>query len=253
MIDALRSILLRLLRVPPEPAPPPGDAATLKTFRAAPRYFHYRVARWVLQQAGALAGALFGFLGVRSVFGHTGFAADWFMWAEAVFIAGYVLQLPVSFVIMRLDFELRWYMLTDRSLRVREGIISVKEKTMTFANVQNLEVRQNPLQRLFGISSLAVRAAGGGPKGSSVSSDSSGSHEARFEGVDNAEEIRAVIRERVRRHRDAGLGDPDEPVLIPVASASPPGAAGAGETAVLDAAREVLAEVRALRVSRSRR
>jgi uncharacterized membrane protein YdbT with pleckstrin-like domain len=253
MLDALRSILLRILRVPPEPAPPPGDAATLRTFRAAPRYFHYRVARWVLQQAGTLVGALFGYLFVRSIFGRIGFAADWLMWAEAVFIAGFIIQLPVSFAIMRLDFELRWYMLTDRSLRVREGIISVKEKTMTFANVQNLEVRQNPLQRLFGISNLAVRAAGGGSKGSSGSSDSSGSHEARFEGVDNAEEIRGVIRERVRLHRDAGLGDPDEPTLLAPASGSLPGAAGGEGTAVLEAAREVLAEVRALRVSGSRR
>lgn len=36
-------------------------------------------------------------------------------------------------------------------------------------------------------------------------------HEAYFHGVDNAEEIRAAIRDRVKLHRDAGLGDPDEP------------------------------------------
>ncbi|HSJ07219.1 MAG TPA: PH domain-containing protein [Longimicrobiales bacterium] len=250
MLDALRSTLLRILRVPSEPAPPPGDAATLRTFRAAPRYFHYRVARWVLQQAGTLAGLVFGYMFARSVLGRVGFTTDWIMWAEAAFIAGFVIQLPVSFAIMRLDFELRWYMLTDRSLRVREGIVSVKEKTMTFANVQNLEVRQNPLQRLFGISNVAVRAAGGGSKGSSGSSDGGGTHEARFEGVDNAEEIRRVIRERVRRHRDAGLGDPDEPAdLAPVTALVRHAAAGGDD--VLDAARAVLAEVRALRAARS--
>jgi hypothetical protein len=37
MLEALRCHLLRLLRVPPEPATPPGEA-DVRIFRAAPRF-----------------------------------------------------------------------------------------------------------------------------------------------------------------------------------------------------------------------
>lgn len=36
-----------------------------------------------------------------------------------------------------------------------------------------------------------------------------------FRGVDNAEAIRDIVREGVRRQKDSGLGDPDEPVHAP--------------------------------------
>lgn len=249
MLEPLRALLLRVLRVPPEPEAPPGDPATLRTFRASPRYFRYRVTRWLLKQIGAVIGLFFGYFAFRAFLGRVGFDHIFVALAEVVFIAGFIIQLPVSYAIMRLDFELRWYILSDRSLRIREGIVSVREQTMTFANIQNLEIRQNPLEQIFGISNVAVRAAGGGP-GSKGPPGQSGSgsdmHEARFQGVDNAEEIRAVIRERVRLHRDAGLGDPDEPAAGVIARAD----SAADAWGVLDAARSVLAEVRALRAAR---
>ena len=57
-------------------------------------------------------------------------------------------------------------------------------------------------------------------------------HVAYFRGVDNADEIRDLLREGVRLQRDAGLGDPDEP---------------APDTDVHAAMTELLAEARALR------
>jgi uncharacterized membrane protein YdbT with pleckstrin-like domain len=152
-------------------------------------------------------------------------------------------QIPVSFALMRLNYELRWYMLTDRSLRIRSGILSVREQTMMFANVQNISVRQNPVQRVFGISNVAVRTAGGGSGGGGYPPGSgtqeSGMHEAVFEGVDNAEEIRAVIRDRIRRQRDAGLGDPEDVVL--------PERTGDAADPVLAAAHVLRDEARSLR------
>ena len=41
-------------------------------------------------------------------------------------------------------------------------MFKVQEKTMTFSNVQNVSIRQGPMQRLFGIADLEVRTAGGG-------------------------------------------------------------------------------------------
>jgi membrane protein YdbS with pleckstrin-like domain len=238
MREAVRARLLGVLRVPDRPAAPPGDPGMLRTFRAAPGYFRYSVVAWLLKQLSAAVGLLFSYLFLRNVAGGVPFG--YFGTMEQLFIALYVLQLPFSFLLLRLDFEMRWYMLTDRSLRIRHGILSVREQTMTFANVQNISVRQNPLQRAFGIATVVVRAAGGG--GGQGSGKGPSAHEATFEGVDDAPGIRALIRERIRRQRGAGLGDPEEHRhFTPASSAS----GSAAEAAAL----RVLAEARALRAS----
>jgi membrane protein YdbS with pleckstrin-like domain len=269
MRDALRARLLRLLRVPAEPAPPPGDPALMRTFRAAPSFFRYKVAVWVLKQLSALAGLVVGYLFLRGVTDVGPFA--YLGVIEAFLLGFFVLQLPFSFALVRLDFELRWYILSDRSLRIREGILSVREQTMTFANIQNIAIRQNPLERMFGIATVVARAAGGGGASSGSGGAAKHSHEATFEGVDNGDAIRDAIRARIRLHRDAGLGDPDEHSGITddagtasgaeavVGENSPTHAARAGPDAsyvvaaagagATDAARRVLAEARALRAT----
>src|SRR5690606_2799937 len=81
---------------------------------------------------------------------------------EAVAWVAFVGQAIFSLAVLRFDFDMRWYILSDRGLRIREGILTVREKTMTFANIQNIAIRQNPIQRLFGIYDVEVRSAGGG-------------------------------------------------------------------------------------------
>jgi uncharacterized membrane protein YdbT with pleckstrin-like domain len=131
---------------------------------------------------------------------------------EVVGVGGFLAQLPISFLMIGLDYRYRWYMVTDTSLRIREGLLSVREQTMTFANIQNLSIRQGPLQRLFGIEDLRVRTAGGGESasGGEEGSEAANMHLAYFRGVDNAAEIRDLIVHRMRGRRDSGLGDPDE-------------------------------------------
>lgn len=213
-MSELRNLLLRMLRVPAEPAPPPGNPALVRTFRASPHYFRYKVAVWALKQLSALVGVLASYYFFRNFFHFfTAFGGGWIGVVELIAVVGFVAQLPLSFALLRLDFEMRWYILSDRSLRIREGTLSVNEQTMAFANIQNLSIRQNPLQRLFGISTVVVRAAGGGSgtgQNGAKNAGSNGSHEATFEGVDNAEQIRTAIRDRIRLERGAGLGDPDD-------------------------------------------
>lgn len=272
MTERLRSWLLRFLRVPAQPSPPPGDPRLIRTFRAAPNYFRYKIIVWALTQVSAAAGLVLSYFFFRNFIVRFPFA--YFGIIEQLAIAGFIAQLPFSFALLRLDFEMRWYILSDRSLRIRAGILSVREQTMTFANVQNISIRQNPLQRLFGISTIAVRAAGGGG-GSSTQHGSRGgrsaSHEATFAGVADADRIRAAIRERVRLHRDAGLGDPDEdaPAVAPgyvaaatapdEASGDPHHASPASDDAAasplrpaVEAAHRVLAEAGGLRAALAR-
>lgn len=209
MLEAVRGPLLRILRVPAEPQIPAG--ANTRVFRAAPAYFRYRLALWALTQVGGVIGLLLGLFGLsRAILNadHSGVVIA-LRALEAFALIAFLLQLPLSLLVLRLDFDMRWYILSDRSLRIREGILKVREKTITFANIQHISIRQNPLQRILRIADVLVQTAGGGP--SSGGQMGEGMHEAYFHGVDNAEEIRTAIRDRVRKHRDAGLGDPDEP------------------------------------------
>lgn len=239
-MSALRDRMLVLLKVPPRPAAPFG-ARDVQIFHASPRYFHYKLAIWALGQLAGLWGLLLGFYFLSRVDfpGAANYIVTGF---EAVAWLGYFVQLPISFMLIRFDYEMRWYIVTDRSLRIREGIVKLCEKTMTFANIQQISVRRNPLQRLLGIADVHVETAGGSGKSDrSGNSHGESMHEARFSGVANAEQIRDTIRERVRMHRDSGLGDPDD--------RPDPGEALESGGAAIAAAWDLLDEVRELRAT----
>lgn len=166
----------------------------------------------------------------------------------ALKIAGiivYLLQLPITYAVRRLDYELRWYMVTDRSLRIRHGVWNIGESTMSFANIQQVVVSQNPVQRLLGLSNVKVQSAGGGG-GSAEKHEHSGHddmHLGLFQHVTNGSEIRDLILKRLRRFRESGLGDPDEKS----ASHEGPTSIPARPEEVIAAARELVSEARALR------
>lgn len=174
------------------------------------------------------------------------------LWAlKIIGLAAYLLQLPLTYAVRRLDFEMRWYVVTDRSLRIRTGVWSIQETTMSFANLQQVEVNQGPLQRLLGLADVKVQSAGGSDSPHRKPQDDL--HTGHFHGVENAEEIRDLIQARLRRFRESGLGDPEE--LRPAAkvavaehavTASTP-TSESNDSEVLAAAKELAAEARALR------
>jgi membrane protein YdbS with pleckstrin-like domain len=250
MYDRVKALLLRLARVPPEPLDPMGDARSLRVFRASPGYLRYITVGWLLSQAAVLIGLLIGLGAMIAVAPRTGAASVLVMVLAGMAAAAFVVQAVTTYFLLRLHYELRWYKVTDRSLRIRAGVLNVHEMTMTFANVQNITVTQGPLERLFGISDVRVETAGGGSHaGAHGSGQGLGTnmHVGVFRGVDNPEEIRDLIADRLRRLRDTGLGDPDEMQDREAAPAPvKPTGAGAGPdlTNVLAA---FLDEARALR------
>lgn len=60
----------------------------------------------------------------------------------------------VAYVAIHLRFDTTWYVMTERSLRIRRGIWVLHETTITFENVQNVVVNQGPVQRFFGIANV---------------------------------------------------------------------------------------------------
>ena len=111
----------------------------------------------------------------------------------------------VAWFALRLRFDTTWYVMSGRSLRIRRGIWLIRETTVTFENVQNVEFKQGPLQRHFGVANLVVQTAGGGS--AKPQQGQTNTHLGLVEGIDDARRIRDVIMSRVRRSRRAGLGD----------------------------------------------
>jgi hypothetical protein len=255
----LRERVLSFLRVPPEPAPPGGDRS-VRVFRAAPAYLRYRVVVWALREIGALLGViayftlapwtLEAFLPPRVRFGPFVLTRDAMIalsgFIETLGLFGLAFSAIASFLILRLDYEQRWYIVSDRSLRIREGLVSLHEKTMTFANVQQVGIRQNPIQRWLRIADVEVRTAGGGHKKADEHDRDDDHHVGVLRGVVDAEAIRDLVQDRLRHYKDSGLGDPDRhtPAQMPQ-----PAASTAGSLELAAAAAALRDEARALRES----
>jgi membrane protein YdbS with pleckstrin-like domain len=225
VFEFLKSLALRFAKVPPEPHPPAGSPGSIRVFRAAPNYWKYLLVMWGLRQMlGAFAIVVFLSMtatwqaaATRSVTDGkriARFVPSAIHTLELIGLGFFLLQVPFSLALARLNYEMRWYIVTDRSLRVREGIFGVREMTLTYANVQNIAIQQGPLQRLLGISDVAVRTAGGGGStdahGNQGHGPGASMHTGILRAVDNAEQVRDLILDQLRRLRDAGLGDPDD-------------------------------------------
>lgn len=251
MYSVFRQLAERWLRIPPEPDPPPGDEASARVFRAAPKYLQYLKVLWAVGTAFSMIVPLIVVVIIIAVIvGSDGSAAhDGGVIAVLVTVAILLFAIVTAHALFRLamvhlNFEKRWYLVTDRSLRIREGVATVREITFTFANIQNLSVTQGPIQRILGIADLKVETAGGGSMASAHQQQTVGLnlHTAYFRGIDNAEELKNLIGARMRGHKDAGLGDHDD------RHHHQPAALPAAENASFQAALEaILLEAKALR------
>ena len=208
----IKPLLLRLLRAPTEPPEPPiGSPESVQTFRAAPNFLTYQIITWGLGFAVGLISEI-----VFVVAQHTGDSGSWKEVTLGYGIFGITLLLTiVKYFLIRLDYDMRYYVVTDRSLRIREGALLIHEATFTYANIQNLKIHQGPVERLLGISNLVVETAGGaggkteGSRGPGAFPHFQG-HQGVFRGIKNPAEVRDQILGLLKQYRDAGLGDPEE-------------------------------------------
>jgi membrane protein YdbS with pleckstrin-like domain len=228
-------VLRRLLRVPEEaPELPPGRHEWARSFRPADAWFRYLILKHVLGWGLALALAVV--VGAVALLDAGG---------AAVLIVGAGVLLVLFFFIaglvaIPLRFDTTWYVMTDRALRLRSGIWTIQEMTVTFENVQNVRVRRGPIQRFLGIGDVTVETAAVGHADPSQGTTSASS--AVIAGVDDPVDIRDRIIERMRMSRSAGLGDE-------AAGARRARVEGAGQwsPAHLELLRGIRDEVRAMR------
>ncbi|MFG0284114.1 MAG: PH domain-containing protein, partial [Phycisphaerales bacterium JB039] len=177
---ALADWLLVPREAPTLPAAP-GD--TIRSFRPAPGFLRYlKFWFWIVLALIDIAiTALWLVVLIASPIVGIALAPLWLIIAIVPDIFAYVG--------IHLRYDTTWYVLSPRSMRVRRGIWSIQEATITYENIQNVAVTQGPVQRHFGIASVTVQTAGGGgatgPHGSS-----SGGHTTVLEGLENRSEER---------------------------------------------------------------
>jgi len=234
LYEALKDTLLELLQAPAHPPEPPlGSPGSVQVFRASPRYLTLQLIRHFGSMGTALLFELIGWGAIVPVpGGKTVFAV------VATLIVGSTLLLMLArYFLIRIDYDMRFYVLTDRSLRIRRGAWTVEESTYTFANVQNITLQQGPLERWLGITHLQVETAGGStPKGGPDAAEAL-NHQGRLDGIDpdTATELRDRILRHISDYRDAGLGD--EPARTPQASTT--GQRSAMLRAIIDELRQI--------------
>jgi uncharacterized membrane protein YdbT with pleckstrin-like domain len=112
----------------------------------------------------------------------------------------------VVYIAIHLRYDSTWYLVSNRSMRIRRGIWLLHETTITYENIQNIKVTQGPLQRVFGIGNVLVETAGGG-SGHTEAGGATLMHRGLIEGVDNANEIRDLVLSHLRKTRTTGMGD----------------------------------------------
>lgn len=215
MLGYIKRLFCIVLRLPGKPSPPAGRPGTLKVFRASTGFIKYRFFKFFgLGFLNNLVALIIIAVNVMDIGGRGDGDGMVAFYIFTVILALYLLSLFISSIIgafgILIDYDFRWYQVTDRSLRIREGVFRVREMTVTFDNVQEVSIEQGPLQRFFGIADVTVRTAGGKipvPQTKNKNQPQAADfHKAVFRGVSNAAEIRDLIQARVNRLQSMGIG-----------------------------------------------
>lgn len=79
------------------------------------------------------------------------------MWAQLIPLSAIAALVLVS-VLQYLSYR---YRIGSDAITVRSGLLARNRREIPFARIHNVEVRQNPLHRLFGVAELRLESAGG--------------------------------------------------------------------------------------------
>lgn len=158
------SRIARMLAIPSEPPLPPGDhSEVVHVLRPEAGFLKYVSVRNALGYAGVLTvGFLIAWLEIvdEEGEGSASPSSEWIIGALAVYGVLLVVGLCCVLTAARVRAEVTWYILTERSVRIRTGAWKIRESTISLRNVQDVRVTQGPIQRCFGFSTLTIATAG---------------------------------------------------------------------------------------------
>jgi len=74
---------------------------------------------------------------------------------------GLLIAALLSFLLAYLGFKKKGYALREKDIMYKSGLIWKAITTIPFSRIQHCEVKEGPIERLFGLSSLHIYTAGG--------------------------------------------------------------------------------------------
>jgi membrane protein YdbS with pleckstrin-like domain len=104
-------------------------------------------------------------------------------------LAGMALGIVVYAIWAKLYYKSMWYELHEDEMRWKRGVIFRRTGIVPYNRITNIDIRQGPVMRGLGISTLSIQTAG---------YSGSAQAEIRIEGIVRAEELRELIRGMVR-------------------------------------------------------
>ena len=203
ILRLLKPIFLPLLKIEFTPPHLPEGSSLVRALKPSDRWLGYRYLQTLFGFLNQFIGV--GVVSVPLILKYRGLGVA----LALVILALQLVIIGFALVVTRVDFELRHYLVGDRSLRVARGAWKREEVTLSYANVQNLEVTQGPLERLFGFQSLSISTAG-----ADAQPGQDTSHVVTLVGLENADELRALILGMLSKQKDTGLGEV-APLLAP--------------------------------------
>ena len=198
LLRLLKPIFLPLLKLDLSAPHLPEGSSLVRSLKPSEKWLAYRYLQTLFGFLNQFVGVGIAVIALVAKFRGWGFLIAAGIFAVEFFLIG------LALVTTRVDFELRHYLVGDRSIRVVQGAWTREEVTLSYANVQNLEVNQGPLERFFGFKTLTISTAGAGE----TAPGQENSHLVTLVGLQDADELRALILGMLKQHKDAGLGEP---------------------------------------------
>ncbi len=103
------------------------------------------------------------FLAILGIALGTAFYQQWGVddiWIYAL-LSTWLLLLVASLLLVRAEYNIQGYVIREKDILYRSGVIFRSETAVPFNRVQHCEIKQGPIQRLFGLKSLDIFTAGG--------------------------------------------------------------------------------------------
>lgn len=203
MYRGVWGVLTKWFHVPEHPPSLPVlPGETLQSFRPSEGFLRYLKLRfWLL--------LVFWITAIFVAWASVSVARPWIgIWLTPIALVLAAVPLVFGYLAIHLRYDTTWYVLSRRSLRIRSGIWTINEATITFENIQNVTVESGPIERCFSIGNVIVDTAGGGGGGKeSHGKGAADLHRGELAGVSNASEIRQLILSRLSQSKVTGLGD----------------------------------------------
>jgi membrane protein YdbS with pleckstrin-like domain len=203
MYRGVWGVLTRWFRVPEHPPTLPTlPGEHLQSFQPSQGFLNYLKLQFWLSLLPFVVSLAFAWIVVTAARPRIGLVLAPVALAIAIF------PQACRYLAIHLRYDTTWYVVSQRSLRIRSGIWIINEATITFENIQNVTVESGPIERFFGIGNVIVDTAGGASGGHTAHGKGSENlHQGVIAGVSNAAEIRQMVLSRLSLSRAAGLGD----------------------------------------------